>query len=237
MSTPIIELDLSIRALKRLRDAGVKDLEELQEWTETKLRALPGLGAGCVREIREQLQAVGLSLRPGDPRPRYQWRKTTKSQVAEIRRRYQSGEPARALATEFGISKSRVMQLCPRRQDRADTELAQAEVEKLIALRAEGRTQREIAQRLGLTIQGVRYHTGKLEDPTLHGNLSATRRATEILREFTTAPDAASELGISRFTMHEYLQAGKFPGAFQIGSRGWWLVPRAAVEARKKAKT
>lgn len=57
-----------------------------------------------------------------------------------------------------------------------------------------------------------------------------------VQRELLTASDAAALLGISRFTMHEYLQAGKFPGAFQIGTRGrFWLVPRVEVECRRRA--
>ena len=60
-------------------------------------------------------------------------------------------------------------------------------------------------------------------------------RAYLVQRDYMTAGDAAAELGISRFTMHEYLKAGKFPDAFQIGERGrFWLVPRAAVAARKE---
>jgi hypothetical protein len=95
--------------------------------------------------------------------------------------------------------------------------------------RAAGETLEAIGQNFGLSRQRIEQLCEGVipqrQDPD----------ARHIQREYLTASDAAAELGISRFTMHEYLQAGKLPGAFQIGQRrSFWLVPRQAIEKRKQ---
>ena len=57
------ELDLSTRARNALDAAGVTTFADLLATTAEALEAVGGVGAGTVEEIREKLQAEGMSLR------------------------------------------------------------------------------------------------------------------------------------------------------------------------------
>lgn len=173
----------------------------------------------------------------------------TPQQRKAAARRYLAGDTAQELAERYKCSVTTIYRYMPRldeaeaRKRRTDGIQARkakglrwgrpthtdvvARREEIVGMREQGHSLREIANALGCSHEAVRrvLHTSAREDQTL------AARARGIQHDYLTAPDAATELGIRRDTLHEYLVAGKFPGAFQIGSNGWWLIPRVSVEA------
>lgn len=73
--------------------------------------------------------------------------------------------------------------------------------------------------------ESLRARTGN--DP---GRITTQEAARRFQRLYTTLPDACRILGRDKKTIHEALQAGRFPGAFQWPETGWWFIPRVAVE-------
>lgn len=57
------ELDLSVRAYNCLKNANLNTVEELVEKTESHLRGLRNFGEKSLREIKEKIHALGLSLK------------------------------------------------------------------------------------------------------------------------------------------------------------------------------
>ena len=161
--------------------------------------------------------------------------KLTLEQRAELRQRFLEGESPSRLSAEFRISRSTVYaiaggadqrtgELRPERSGRLPSK-AIADRNAILRERyAAGEAAEVLAAEFGLSAGSIWNICKVVQDTT-----------PQVARLYLTAADAAAELGISRFTMHDYLKAGKFPGAFQIGQRGrFWLVPRAAVQARKE---
>lgn len=63
--TLIKNLGLSIRSTKWLMKAGIDNVEQLCELTEYELFKIKNIGSGSVREIKQKLFNLGLSLREG----------------------------------------------------------------------------------------------------------------------------------------------------------------------------
>lgn len=138
----------------------------------------------------------------------------------------------------LALAPSKRRERVPRKLAGHETEIARRYTQKRESPRqlanAYGVTHQSI--RLCLLRNGVKLRT-RDEGDAERQRARPDQAAENILLNYLTAADAADLLGISRFTMHEYLQDGRLPGAFQIGKRSrFWLVPRAAVEARKKAR-
>lgn len=201
----VAESDLSVRAIKRLQAAGVQHLEDLPPWTPRQLLQFPGFGRRCLQEVESALAELELSLTP-DPLP--------PPRADSPRQRRDRLEPERIAAIRRLFKSGtpirticREVGCCPRTVYRYSQPLSPEEQQE--------------RKRAGGKRGGDRKCTLPSSDVV----------ARELPRCYLTAPDAARELGISRYTMNEYLRAGKFPDAFQIGTCGWWLVPRAAVAA------
>lgn len=62
----IEDMDLSVRAFNCLKRAGITTLNDLRHMTESELMHVRNLGAGCVREIKKQLEEYGFCLLPDD---------------------------------------------------------------------------------------------------------------------------------------------------------------------------
>lgn len=141
-------------------------------------------------------------------------------QREEVRRRYlKGGESLTSLAREFGCAHVTVWRAVGMNLD------------------AEERRRRQVA---GGPLGGRKRTPEKAaaSRQNLENYRKRAAAVSPIQRDFLTAADAAAELGISRFTMLEYLRDGRLPGAFQIGQRArFWLVPRKAVEERKRRRT
>lgn len=60
---PLADLPLSPRMLDALDRRGVFFAGQLREWTEADLRTIPMCGAKMLKEIREALAALGVSLK------------------------------------------------------------------------------------------------------------------------------------------------------------------------------
>lgn len=56
------DLELSVRAQNCLRDANIRTVEELAQKTEAKLGRMKNMGRGTVREIKQLLSELGMSL-------------------------------------------------------------------------------------------------------------------------------------------------------------------------------
>jgi hypothetical protein len=75
-------------------------------------------------------------------------------------------------------------------------------------------------------------HSQKFMSPEVLG----PRIATTLRNHFLTATQAARALGLDRSHVGSLLRAGKFPGAFQVGEREFWLVPKVSVEAYRERR-
>ncbi|MGI6559284.1 MAG: DNA-directed RNA polymerase subunit alpha [Limnochordia bacterium] len=62
----IEELDLSVRSYNCLKRAGINTVEELTKRTEQDIMKVRNLGKKSLQEIKEKLEALGLSLRQAD---------------------------------------------------------------------------------------------------------------------------------------------------------------------------
>jgi len=58
----IDELDLSVRSYNCLKSANILTVEELVNWSESRLRGLRNFGEKSLKEIKAKLEAMGLSL-------------------------------------------------------------------------------------------------------------------------------------------------------------------------------
>jgi len=109
------------------------------------------------------------------------------------------------------------------------------EMAKRFAVEYRDRPARRIAERYGVDVQTVLRHLRKQGVAIQRGNRGNNRKKPVGIEDhYMTATDAANALGISRFTVNDYLHNGVFPGAVKIGeARSFWLVPRAEVMDRK----
>jgi DNA-directed RNA polymerase subunit alpha len=57
------ELELTVRTSNCLRVAEIHTIGQLQQWTKNELLKLPNLGSKSLKEIVDQLGAIGLKLR------------------------------------------------------------------------------------------------------------------------------------------------------------------------------
>ena len=62
LERPLEELGLGGRITNMLRNAGVETLRELVVYSEDELLAVPGFGKKALADVRNQLEALGLSL-------------------------------------------------------------------------------------------------------------------------------------------------------------------------------
>ena len=62
----IEELDLSVRSYNCLKRAGINTVEDLTNKTEDDMMKVRNLGRKSLEEVLQKLQALGLSLAPGD---------------------------------------------------------------------------------------------------------------------------------------------------------------------------
>lgn len=62
----IEELNVSGRVVKALKGKGVQTVDELLDYTEAEVRALKGMGNASMRELKESLKKLGVSLKPED---------------------------------------------------------------------------------------------------------------------------------------------------------------------------
>ena len=62
----IEELDLSVRSYNCLKRAGINTVEDLTNKTEDDMMKVRNLGRKSLEEVLQKLQALGLSLSPGD---------------------------------------------------------------------------------------------------------------------------------------------------------------------------
>lgn len=207
MPTPINELDLSVRAYTRLRDAGVVHLEDLQAWNHKQLQALAGFGSGSLAEVTAALGERGLRLSPVPNNPRGSRGKynTLHGKHQEIVEKYCDGKRSlREIAAEYGVKHASVRRVLLKRDVRLRTRY---EWHKIRSERREALA------------------------PT---DFSPAAIALIIQQQYRTMGPACEYLELSRFTLLEYLRADKFPGAFQIAGPGSeWLIPVAALEAYK----
>ena len=60
---PIEELELGVRSYNCLKRVGIETIGDLVSKTETELAAIPNFGKKSIEEVRETLQAHGLTLR------------------------------------------------------------------------------------------------------------------------------------------------------------------------------
>lgn len=61
--TPLENLDLCVRTANCLKAEGVNTIEQLACWTETELLRTPNLGQKSLREIREQMAKIGITMK------------------------------------------------------------------------------------------------------------------------------------------------------------------------------
>ena len=59
----IEELELGVRSYNCLKRAGVQTVGDLVQKTESELNAIPNFGRKSIEEVKETLEARGLSLR------------------------------------------------------------------------------------------------------------------------------------------------------------------------------
>lgn len=67
-TSPVEELGLKPAAVRKFRDMNLYALEDFAQATENELRTIPDVGPSTVAQVRELLQAVGLSFRPATHR-------------------------------------------------------------------------------------------------------------------------------------------------------------------------
>lgn len=60
----IEELNVSGRVVKALKSKGIQTVDELLDHTETDVRSLKGMGNASMRELKEALKKLGVSLKP-----------------------------------------------------------------------------------------------------------------------------------------------------------------------------
>ena len=60
----IEELELGVRSYNCLKRAGVQTVGDLVQKSESELNAIPNFGRKSIEEVKETLEARGLSLRP-----------------------------------------------------------------------------------------------------------------------------------------------------------------------------
>ena len=134
-------------------DWSEEEVEEMVRLYKSgrSFRAIGVAFDGSRETIRQRLRLSGVA-----PRPRYAPR-LTKSQEAMLAERYERGETAVSLAEEFGVSKTTVgkylrsagVQLRnPGNRNGLSGEQAR---DRVIALRKEGKTVRQIARELGVS--------------------------------------------------------------------------------------
>jgi DNA-directed RNA polymerase subunit alpha len=61
----IEELELGVRSYNCLKRAGVQTVGDLVQKSESELNAIPNFGRKSIEEVKETLEARGLSLRHG----------------------------------------------------------------------------------------------------------------------------------------------------------------------------
>ena len=59
----IEELELGVRSYNCLKRAGVQTVGDLVQKSESELNAIPNIGRKSIEEVKETLEARGLSLR------------------------------------------------------------------------------------------------------------------------------------------------------------------------------
>jgi len=64
LDTPIEDLDLSVRSYNCLKRQGVNTIGQLTECSEADLLNIRNFGAKSIEEVKDKLQAMGLSLQP-----------------------------------------------------------------------------------------------------------------------------------------------------------------------------
>ncbi|MCE9520969.1 MAG: hypothetical protein K8S25_00890 [Alphaproteobacteria bacterium] len=60
---PVADLGLPKRAVNALRAGGIERLNDIVEWSEHELRALPNCGAATIEALRTILRRDGLQLK------------------------------------------------------------------------------------------------------------------------------------------------------------------------------
>ena len=63
---PIEELELGVRSYNCLKRVGIETIGDLVSRTETELASIPNFGKKSIEEVKETLQAHGLTLRGED---------------------------------------------------------------------------------------------------------------------------------------------------------------------------
>ena len=71
LAAPLSVLGLSIRASNSLLSNGFSTVGEVVAKTEIELWQLPHVGRGTLAEIKAKLSVRGLTLRPGQPPPKW----------------------------------------------------------------------------------------------------------------------------------------------------------------------
>jgi hypothetical protein len=105
--TPWEEVPASTRIWLRLKQAGVRTVEDLSGWTAAEILALPGLHRRSLAEIKQILAEHGLSLRqPHAPRSR--WTGEQREAMAQLRR---DGATYADIGRHFSISREWARQL------------------------------------------------------------------------------------------------------------------------------
>jgi DNA-directed RNA polymerase subunit alpha len=66
LDMPIEELDLSVRSFNCLKRAGINTVGELTNKTDDDMMKVRNLGKKSLEEVKERLQALGLSLKPAE---------------------------------------------------------------------------------------------------------------------------------------------------------------------------
>lgn len=62
----IEELDLSVRSYNCLKRAGINTVQELTQKTEEEMMRVRNLGKKSLEEVKQKLEALGLSLKKAD---------------------------------------------------------------------------------------------------------------------------------------------------------------------------
>jgi len=62
----IEELDLSVRSYNCLKRAGINTVQELTQKTEEEMMKVRNLGKKSLEEVKQKLEALGLSLKKAD---------------------------------------------------------------------------------------------------------------------------------------------------------------------------
>lgn len=67
IGTPVSELELSVRARRILREAGINRIDHLVQLSAFDLHRLRGFGKCCLREVKSELAKLGLELSKYNP--------------------------------------------------------------------------------------------------------------------------------------------------------------------------